>query len=278
MLCRNAVIVETGLKGFIANPDDSPFLLAGYYGNPAIIETMLAKYEALLDQQDSTGKTILHICASRGNPDALKYLCSVLHEDYLNVFTKLGRNAIWYAACGGHLECSRLLLEHNVNSNMTDNFDMTPLAAACKEGHIEVLKLLVQAGTNINAKNSEGMTPLMQAAIAGQGKLVKLLVELGADVNLPDLNKMTPLHHAAVGGKSNMCSLLVNLGANLNACDKKLRTPLHSAVYYGRSVVAVALVRLGANVSTMHKAKNTCPAAAISCGHFELAKQLEAAQ
>ena len=110
--------------------DETPFLLAGYYGNAPIIEAMIGKWEGLLDQQDINGKTVLHICASRGNLDALKYLCTVLHEDYLNVFTKLGRNALWYASCGGHTECVKLLLEHGVNFDMADNFDISPLAAA----------------------------------------------------------------------------------------------------------------------------------------------------
>ena len=275
-LLRNGVIVETGLKGFIASPDESPFLLAGHYGNAAIIEMMIGKYEALLDQQDNNGQTVLHICASRGNYDALKYLCAVLHEEYLNVFTKLGRNAMWYAACGGHVQCVELLLQHNVNANKADNFDVTPLAAACKQGHISVLKLLVESGSvDINTKNAEGMTPLMQAAIAGQTKLVKVLIAFGADVNLPNSSRMTPLHHAAVQGKSNMCSLLVKLGADLNACDKKGQTPLHSAVYYGRSVVAISLVRMGASIAALDKQKNSCPSAAISCGHLDLARQLE---
>ena len=274
-LCRNSTVVQWGLKGLPPSPDKSPFLLAGYYGNAAMIEAMIGQHEGLLDQQDSGGKTILHICASRGNLSALKFLCSVLHEDYLNIFTKLGRNALWYAACGGHTDCVKLLLEHGVNNDMGDNLDISPLTAACKEGHVGVLRTLVDAGMDINTKNTDGMTPLMQAAISGQTKLVKVLLDLGADVNRPDKAKLTPLHHAATGGKAQMCTFLVKAGADLNAVDKNMRTPLHSAVYYGRTVVATALLKLGANVAAVDKRDLTCSGAAASVGHHDLARLLD---
>ena len=274
-LCRSKFVVEYGLRGFTVSPDESPFLLAGHYGNAEMIEVMIGKHEALLDQQDGNGKTILHICASRGNLQALKYLCSVLHEEYLNIFTKLGRNALWYAAAGGHVDCVKVLLEHGVDNEVGDNTDLSPLAAACKAGHVTMMNLLAKSGMDMNTKNTDGMTPLMQAAISGQTKLVKALIDLGADVNMPDKKSfMTPLHHAAQNGQAEMCCLLVKAGADLNAPDKRLRTPLHSAVYYGRTVVATALVRMGANTMAVDKTKLTCPAAAASVGNHDLAKTI----
>ena len=274
-LCKNVTVQGAGLRGTPQTPDESPFLLAAYYGHAKMIEAMVSRHEGLLDQQDAAGKTVLHICASNGNIDALKYLCSVLHEDYLNIFTKLGRNALWYAACGGHADCVRLLLEHGVNNDMGDNLDISPLAAACRAGHVGVLRTLVDSGMDINVKNTDGTTPLMQAAISGQTKLVKVLLDLGADINLPDKQKLTPLHHAATRGQAEMCALLVRRGANLGATDKNLRTPLHSAVYYGRSVVATALLRLGADAKAVDKRELTCSAAASSVGHHDLARLLE---
>ncbi len=274
-LLRSEVVVDSGLKGYVMSPDEAPFLLAGFYGSAAIIETMVQKFEGLLDQQDANGRTVLHICAAEGKWDALEYLCRVLHEEYLQISTKLGRNALWYAACGGHTKCVQLLMDSGVDTNKADNFDIAPLSAACKAGHIDTLKVLVQAGADINTKNTEGMTPLMQAAVSDQSQLVQVLLEQGADVNMPDKDGATALHHAAQAGRARMCAVLVKAGADLTASDRRMRSPLHAAVYYGRTIVATQLVRLGADIAAIDKAKHTCVTAAESVGHNELANILK---
>ncbi len=59
-----------------------------------------------------------------------------------------------------------------------DSFE-SPLTLAACGGHTELAKLLIDRGANIEEVNDEGYTPLMEAAREGHEDMVALLLSCG---------------------------------------------------------------------------------------------------
>jgi ankyrin len=57
----------------------------------------------------------------------------------------------------------------------------TPLFMASQEGHLEITRLLLEHGAAIYQATSNGATPLSVARHGGHSRIVQLLQEHGAD-------------------------------------------------------------------------------------------------
>jgi hypothetical protein len=128
--------------------------------------------------------------------------CIHLQPIMMNV--KLGRyghTQLHHCAMNGFTtSVKRLLSIRNINVNVKDVHGWTPsLAAACK-GHVEIVRLLLQSGAEVNAKDKIGNTPLHWAAWNGHVDILHLLVENGADLEAQDNDGERALHIASLYG------------------------------------------------------------------------------
>jgi hypothetical protein len=86
-----------------------------------------------------------------------------------------------FAACEGHLEVARLLLDHGADVNATDpESGCTPLIGAALEGHADVVELLLDRGASIDAVTCRGDTALCWAEARGHREVAALLRSRGA--------------------------------------------------------------------------------------------------
>ena len=138
---------------------------------------------------------------------------------------------MWAAACSGHLDVVKLLMEQNADVDGRTPTGSTPLRAAVHEGHLDVVRCLVESGADVNARTQYKGTPIMAACDHGHLSIVTYLINKGAFVNLPAKDGNTALHYAAQRGHLETVSQLLALGASqlpnnqgltplLYACDK----------------------------------------------------------
>lgn len=114
----------------------------------------------------------------------------------------------------GDARLVRLLLGAGADVNAACSFDSyTALHAAACEGHAECCRLLLEHGANPNARNFVGMTPLYVAALEGAADCCEVLLEHGADVNAKDDDGETALDLATENGDSACCRVLLAHGA-----------------------------------------------------------------
>ena len=159
-------------------------------------------------------------------------------------------------------EVSRMLSQGDINIDMADYDERTPLHLAASNGHLKMVKHLVQIhGADLSVKDRYGGTPMVDAIrhkhdacaafLRNQGAslevdnaaeqlcsaaaindvaALKRLVENHVDPNLADYDKRTAIHLAASEGCMDTLKFLVNFkGIELSPEDRLGGTPLADA-------------------------------------------------
>merc|ERR1712232_1077229 len=120
-----------------------------------------------------------------------------------------GGTSVMFAAAGGHVECTKRLIELGA--------DFNDIARATPE-YLVKLKKMIEDGTVDNEEDPhvDGVTALHVAAQGGHLELVKVLLEAGAKVTVEDDEKRTALIMAIKGNYGEVSAELVRAGADPN--------------------------------------------------------------
>jgi Ankyrin repeats (3 copies)/Ankyrin repeat len=122
----------------------------------------------------SSGRTALHISASRGKKEVVEFLiqykCNLDAADSKNRWTPLHR-----AVYSKRHEVVNLLAQKGANPNFQDNRGWTPLHYSSYYGFLSDTILLVDAGANSTIQNNEDRTPRDLARENNKPDIVSLL-------------------------------------------------------------------------------------------------------
>ena len=153
----------------------------------------------------------------------------------------------FFKACiDGNVEQVQNFIRRRIDANVVRN--ISPLLQAACYGHVDVEKVLIQNGADVNAVDKDKMTPLHWAAYYGHVDLAKVLIQNGADVNAIDKDKCTPFHNAARWGDVDVAKVLIQNGADVNAIAEEGWTALHIAATKAEVVFALQLLCFGAAI------------------------------
>ncbi|KAH8413390.1 hypothetical protein KR009_010531 [Drosophila setifemur] len=150
-----------------------------------------------------------------------------------------------YAACWGHEECVRILLEHNAPINVVNSEGYAPLHVGA--GFSGVTELLIKHGALVNAKTlSDGKTALHVAIESKSRESARLLLQTNININDTDDEGETPLMTAIACSLVDLAQELVDKGARINLQDKQNHTALLYAVRGRHGGMAKMLLERGA--------------------------------
>ncbi|XP_078161493.1 putative E3 ubiquitin-protein ligase XBOS36 [Carex rostrata] len=147
------------------------------------------------------------------------------------------KNALHFAAAGGHVRCIRLLVANFGSAASYGAFISSKKEAANTDLNSELCNF-------INKPAGGGVTALHMAAMNGHYECVHLLLDLNANVSaqtLPYASSSTgsigagstPLHYAASGGNVKCCQVLIDRGASRLAKNCNRWLPFDVAMLWG---------------------------------------------
>jgi ankyrin repeat protein len=146
-----------------------------------------------VNKTDELENTPLHIACIDCNYEVANLLLeqSNVNIELLNAFNE---SPLLSACESNNVPCVKLLLEKKAYPHKRNNNGNNAIHIACQYGNIEIIELLLNRGVSINYRNSYGKTPLYIACIEKQLRCVEFLLKNGADINIPDNIGRTPIN------------------------------------------------------------------------------------
>lgn len=152
----------------------SPLLLACYYQNSQVIQTIL-KY--------TTTITIHEACAA----GLLQHVQMMLDhkKDIIDEISSHGFTALGIAVHFNQEDIVRLLLLNKANPNIhsQNGQHIFPLHTALSNNNSNISKMLIEAGAEVNIVQHLGQTPIHLAAFHGNIDMIIILLEQGANIS-----------------------------------------------------------------------------------------------
>ncbi len=255
------------------SPLRTPLHYAAVCGLHSIVTFLVIEHSQDVDSRcDDTRSAPLHLACREGHVEVTRVL--VEHGADATAQDNYGWTPLHQASQSGNVEIAWFLIEHGADVTAQDNYGSTPLHSASGWGNVDVAQFLVEHGADVTAQNNEGCTPLQLASRRGNVDLVWFLVDHGADVTAQDKNGRTPLHEASQVRNVDLAWFLVDHGADATAQDKNGRTPLHEASLMGNVDLARFLVEHGADATAQNNNGCTPLHEASEMGDVDLARFL----
>jgi ankyrin repeat protein len=266
-------LIEAGADIHRRQPGRPTPAVASIAAGGELLRTILTP--AVLQSVDADGRTMLHLAAIEGNPEATQIILdekAKLRDNNLTAVDKDGKTALNLAleqvGSKKHFDVAEKLIltgavsgspvyaylapaVRSSNYNIRIGDGIAPLHFAAGEGYIGMAQYLLEKNADINVKNASGATPLHEAARSGNLLVMDLLLQQGADVRARDARGNTPLHIGVPEVyHQEVLSLLLRWGADPNARDEYGESPLHILISLNRRPeVLNPLLEGGADVS-----------------------------
>lgn len=216
----------------------------GYYST---ISTLLTR-GVDCNYKNGDQNTALHWAACNGHSDCCRALIDAKADVF--GFNRYGRDVLNYAAFSGMEWLVVHCLEQGADPCKMDNFENSAVMFAINGGHLNILRTILDHGISVNYLDKNNESFMCYAAWSGQ---VEILAELHArdakTLNQRNNRGITPLIHAAHKGNLSCVKFLAEHGADINHVSGDKCSALMHAVAQSHHDVAEYLIRAGANVN-----------------------------
>eukprot|EP00747_Dinoflagellata_sp_TGD_P105996 gnl/TRDRNA2_/TRDRNA2_169721_c4_seq1.p1 gnl/TRDRNA2_/TRDRNA2_169721_c4~~gnl/TRDRNA2_/TRDRNA2_169721_c4_seq1.p1 ORF type:complete len:466 (+),score=70.44 gnl/TRDRNA2_/TRDRNA2_169721_c4_seq1:63-1400(+) len=220
----------------------SALLTACAEGDVPLIEAVAHRHDAfalLRSLEDGTRRSPLHIAACRGHAEAVKFLVEFSAE--LNSPDGRGSTPLGLACMNGHRKVVQLLLTSDADVRRCDHLGRNAFHLSCCSSDPSVPRMLLQRRQAlISTVDGQGRTALSYAVLNVHARqrpaIMMVLLEARAEVNEADAYGRTPLWYASDAGSTRMVALLLKHRADPSVQDIDGRTPI--AVADGKEVTS----------------------------------------
>ena len=198
----------------------------------SIAELLMSRPDVKVNLKNNYGITALHLAAEKDSISIAELLISRSSDIDLNMTDSHGKTALHLAASNWTGMLQPLLENPDVDANLRDKLNRTPLLTAVILGNISSMRSLLECDrVDVNCKDSEGMTPLAHA-MRGELEAVELLCA-HQNINLDptdntgrDLLALVKKREAEISGYDD--EWRASLSASLEKCLETLRTARES--------------------------------------------------
>lgn len=190
--------------------------LASMYGRTSLVK-------ALLDHGANINYTKYSISVIEvAVVNARQQIVEILLKRNVDL-TKTQQPVLYRAAFHGYINIIKVLLNKQLNKNVDvdikNYINSTPLWIAASNGHVNAVSLLLKHGADVDCMNLLGTTPIYAASSHGHWRVVTMLRNYCADVNIYSIACPPPLHVAIINNynKTIMELIKFNCGKSFSA-------------------------------------------------------------
>lgn len=253
--------------------------------------SMLIDKNCEINTTDSTGDSILHLCARQSFEKAAMFL--VNKKAKINMLNNDSESVLHLACENGLYYLVKLLLESgsdpNVQTSSSTN-SQTPMHKAILNNHEDILELFIthkelmmnnSEGVSsfllpdFNIRDSDGQSVLSLCLWNNSLELARKLIEHEADENITDNEDIPLLHQSILRQCTEAALFLLNQKVDIStrASDENL-TPLQLAVKRHLPLVVENLCKRGADMSVLDSEGNSPLWTALDTGQENIAEIL----
>ncbi len=198
------------------NENDTPFIKAIKSEDINKVKSLI-KSRINVNEVYENGYTALMVAASKGNVEIVKLLIETGAD--LESYDNNGNTSFMHAFFNHQKEAVvKFLLTKNVNIEVVNDQEQTPLILAALNNHYKSIELLIKSKAKIEFKGQLERTALMHAVNNNCIEAVKLLIKNKADIETRDAFTFTPLMLAVFNNSGSMIKILLQAGSDRNAC------------------------------------------------------------
>ncbi|KAK7800354.1 hypothetical protein U0070_019108 [Myodes glareolus] len=139
---------------------------------------------------------LLRDAVKNGDYIAVKVALNSNEEYNLDQEDSSGMTLLMLAAAGGQDDLLRLLITKGAKVNGRQKNGTTALIHAAEKNFLTTVAILLEAGAFVNVQQSNGETALMKACKRGNSDIVRLVIECGADCNILSKHQNSALYFA----------------------------------------------------------------------------------
>ena len=265
------VLLEMGADPNISDSRDYTSLHAAIHGQ-CTDQTLqeIITHKVLLNAQDTSGKTALHLACSYRLQSLVQVLLTAganPNKACSDGFTSLHSAII--SGCRKNIIHS--IIDHHAVVNAKTRNNLTALMITCQKGNKHALIVLLRAGADPEIRDADGNTWLHHAADGKCGKeMFQMIIDYGPNMNAKNNGSLTAVLIACLRGNTEAMNVLLKAGADPNIANADGDTCLHVAVRQDRSkAVLQAITDHGADVNATNKYKRTALMIACKMGNAD---------
>ncbi|OMJ84820.1 hypothetical protein SteCoe_14008 [Stentor coeruleus] len=248
----------------------------------AYLERAISSREAVPDQRDQNGNTLMHIAVElkRNELAILELLISNGWD--VNSQNNLGATPLHYVALrkDSGRPVALLLLKNLANTQISTNLGHTPLHLACERYKLELVQVLLEHKAIPGSMDRNNNTPL-HVLLLSQGRdtvareIVEVLIKGGARLDTKNCEGNDSLLLASSRGFTRVCQLLLQNGSNPRITNDFGNTVVHLSSAAGHSELVEMLLELEMPYINVTNADGDTPLhLAVKNNHAEVAAVL----
>ncbi|OCT93181.1 M-phase phosphoprotein 8 isoform X2 [Xenopus laevis] len=150
----------------------------------------------LILPSEAISSSALKDAVKNGDYVTVKYALNSKEEYNLEQEDSSGMTLVMLAAAAGQDDVLRLLIKKGAKINAKQKNGTTALIHAAEKNYLATVALLLEAGAYVNVQQASGETALMKACKRGNSDIVRLLLEYGVDCNVQSKHQGNALQFA----------------------------------------------------------------------------------
>lgn len=214
---------------------------------PTVVEALI-RAGANPNVVDGDNETPLHYSVQCSSP---KVVHALLQFPQVNtdIRDNYGLTPLLHCALHGYYVKAKMLVDRHASFEVVNNDGHTPLHLAVRRGHYALAELFISS-TAMGIRDHSGRSPLMLALMYGHHLIAEMLLEHHPDLTLRDELGMNLIHYAVVmNDVPTVEHMLAVTGYTINEPDSRGLTPLHLAIRITADDVIDTLLHFGANLN-----------------------------